>query len=240
MGGATASACRSLIRGQAGFALRLRGPLLGLLSPLWLPSTLVLGQAPGPVLWALTTLPSWNAPQSPATPAFAPLPGAKASFPPAACPARLPYPAQMSALVPPSRLPRGSLHSSVSPSVLLTSHLWTLIQLPLHEAPPPRDPLLTSAGGGAVTGKGSQAAAGNVAHSGGLRGASYDQTPLTARSGGRQPRSWESRTTGGRWLAWGGWQPPPGGAPSGPSAGQGAAPSSPPSSLPPQPSAWAP
>lgn len=48
------------------------------------------------------------------------------------------------------------------------------------------------------------------------------------------------RTMGRRWLAWGGWQPPPGGAPSGPSAGQGAAPSSPPSSLPPQPSAWAP
>ena len=48
------------------------------------------------------------------------------------------------------------------------------------------------------------------------------------------------QTTGGKWLTWGGWQPPARGAPSGPSAGQGAAPSSPRSSLPRQPSAWAP
>lgn len=35
-----------------------------------------------------------------------------------------------------------------------------------------------------------------MAHSGGVRGTSSDQTPLTACSGGRQPRSWESPNHG--------------------------------------------
>ncbi|XP_036717282.1 uncharacterized protein LOC118899626 [Balaenoptera musculus] len=83
VGGTTVSACRSLIRGQAGFALRLRGPLLGLLSPLWLPSAL--GSGPRPLAWCSghspPFLPGFHAPQSPATLGLCPSAGSAGFLP---------------------------------------------------------------------------------------------------------------------------------------------------------------
>ena len=161
-----------------------------------------LGSGPRPLAWCSGRsppfLPGFRVSQSPATLGLCPSAGSAGFLPSFPLPVRTPsIPSSnvsLGATFPPSQ---GLVFpSSVSLSVLPTSHLWNLTQLPLHEAPPPRDPWLTSAGGGAVTGKGTQAGAGNGAHSGRGRGTSCDQTPLTARSGGRQPRSWESPNHG--------------------------------------------
>ena len=91
--------------------------------------------------------------------------------------------------------------SNVSPSVPTTSpSSVTTSGLPTRgpdsaaasRGSPPRGPLLAGTGGGAVTGKETQAGAVNKAHSGGAGVTGCDQTPLVTNSGGHWTGSPES------------------------------------------------
>ena len=163
-------------------------PRLSLWSPLWLPAPLALTQAPGRSPGPHSSSRTPGAPV-PATWASAPLCRERQLLPPSCC---RPHP--------PS-IPSSNVSPSVpttSPSSVTTSGSPTRgpDSAAASRGSPPRGPLLAGTGGGAVTGKETQAGAVNKAHSGGAGVTGCDQTPLATSSGGHLTGSPESPNCG--------------------------------------------
>ena len=159
-------------------------PRLSLWSPLWLPAPLALTQAPG---WSPGPHSSSCTPGAPVptTWASAPLCREQQLLPPSCCRPHTPS------------IPSSNVSPSVpttSPSSVTTSGSPTRgpNSAAASRGTPPRGPLLAGTGGGAVTGKETQAGAVNKAHSGGAGVTGCDQTPLVTSSGGHWTGSPES------------------------------------------------